>query len=68
MNIQDRAVWTLGALLIFLWASHTPLYGIRTDDIPDPLYWFRATLASNRGLFIYLFICCKFLGINPLLF
>ncbi|ETO06485.1 protein transport protein Sec61 alpha subunit isoform 1 [Reticulomyxa filosa] len=57
--LQDKLFWTLGCLLVFLVASQTGLYGIRIGDkTPDPWYWFRAVLASNRGTLMEL-------GISP---
>ncbi|KAG0441184.1 Protein transport protein Sec61 subunit alpha [Dictyocoela muelleri] len=56
---QERLVWTLFALLIYLVSSHIPLFGILTSNIKDPLYWMRMMMASNRGTLMDL-------GISPI--
>ncbi|KAG0417901.1 Protein transport protein SEC61 subunit alpha [Dictyocoela roeselum] len=56
---QERLVWTLFALLIYLVSSHIPLFGILTSSIKDPLYWMRMMMASNRGTLMDL-------GISPI--
>lgn len=57
--IQDKLFWTALSLLMFLVASQVPLYGIRPSESADPLQYFRALLASNRGTLMEL-------GISPI--
>lgn len=56
---KEKAFWTFGTLLVFLFCAQIPLYGIRPSDSADPLYWFRTMLASNRGTLMEL-------GISPI--
>jgi protein transport protein SEC61 subunit alpha len=44
-----RAMFTVVALLIYLICSRLPLYGIRTSQSADPMYWIRVIFASSRG-------------------
>ncbi|KAJ2719682.1 translocon subunit [Coemansia sp. Benny D115] len=46
---NQKVLWTVITLLIFLVLSQVPLYGIMSSDSSDPLYWMRVILASNRG-------------------
>lgn len=46
---QERIVWTLCVLVLFLICSRVPLYGMMSIGDSDPLYWMRLILASNRG-------------------
>lgn len=57
--IQDKLFWTAVTLLLYLVASQVPLYGIRPSGDADPLAYFRALLASNRGSLMEL-------GISPI--
>jgi len=57
--ITDKVFWTIMALLLYLVASQTPLYGIRPSETADPLAYYRALLASNRGTLMEL-------GISPI--
>jgi len=60
-DLYERMVWTLGALLIYLWASMTPLYGItKSKNNVDALYWYRPMLASQPGTLMEL-------GISPII-
>ncbi|KAI7879107.1 SecY protein [Lichtheimia hyalospora FSU 10163] len=56
---DQRALWTVVTLFIFLVMSQVPLYGIMSSDSSDPLYWMRVILASNRGTLMEL-------GITPI--
>lgn len=58
-TLQDKALYTLGALILFLVMSQTPLYGISPSSTPDPLHWFRPMLASNIGTLMEL-------GVSPI--
>jgi protein transport protein SEC61 subunit alpha len=42
-------MFTVVALLIYLICSRLPLYGIRTSQSADPMYWIRVIFASSRG-------------------
>ncbi len=57
--LRDKMLWTLLALLIFLVSSQIPLYGIRSVEGDDPMFWSRLILASNRGSLMEL-------GIGPI--
>lgn len=46
---NQRLLWTVVVLLIFLIMSEVPLYGIVSSDSSDPIMWLRMMLASNRG-------------------
>lgn len=46
---NQRILWTVVVLLIFLVMGQIPLYGIVSADSSDPLMWLRMMLASNRG-------------------
>ncbi|KAI9501082.1 translocon subunit [Coemansia spiralis] len=46
---NQKVLWTVITLLVFLVLSQVPLYGIMSSDSSDPLYWMRVILASNRG-------------------
>lgn len=48
-KMEDKLIWTVGTLLVFLVASQTELLGISNNNTPDPIHWFRAMLASRRG-------------------
>ncbi len=47
--LNEKVIWTLIAILIYLVASQIPLFGIVNFDSPDPLSWMRIMMASNRG-------------------
>lgn len=49
MPFYERIVYTGVALLAYMVMSQLPLYGIKSSDSSDPLYWLRTVLASNRG-------------------
>ncbi|KAM0675729.1 translocon subunit [Gurleya vavrai] len=57
---QEKLVWTMIALLIFLVSSQVPLFGIMSSDTADPLYWMRMMMASSRGTLMDI-------GISPIL-
>lgn len=56
---NQKLIWTVVTLFIFLVMSEIPLYGIVSSDSSDPLYWLRMMLASNRGTLMEL-------GITPI--
>ncbi|OZJ05906.1 Protein transport protein SEC61 subunit alpha [Bifiguratus adelaidae] len=56
---NQKVLWTLVTLFIYLVMSQVPLYGIMSSDSSDPLYWMRVILASNRGTLMEL-------GITPI--
>lgn len=49
LPFSRRALYTVAALLIYLICSRLPLYGIRTSQGSDPMYWVRVIFASSRG-------------------
>lgn len=49
LPFSRRAMFTVVALLIYLICSRLPLYGIRTSQSADPMYWIRVIFASSRG-------------------
>eukprot|EP00761_Pharyngomonas_kirbyi_P008410 gb/GECH01008421.1/.p1 GENE.gb/GECH01008421.1/~~gb/GECH01008421.1/.p1 ORF type:complete len:478 (+),score=77.83 gb/GECH01008421.1/:1-1434(+) len=59
VNIQERVLWTIGCLLIFLICSQIPVYGIRASKSSDPFYLLRVIVASNKGTLMEL-------GISPI--
>ena len=62
IDLQDKLLWTLGCLVIYLILCGTPLYGISLkclSESVDPLYWFRPMLASRSGTLMEL-------GISPI--
>lgn len=56
----QRAAYTVVSLLIYLVCSRLPLFGIRTTNQADPMYWVRAIFASSRGTTMEL-------GISPII-
>lgn len=46
--LQDKSIYTLVVLGIFLVCSQLPLYGIKASEGSDPFYWARLIMASNR--------------------
>ena len=50
VQFQQRVMWTIITLLIFLVMSEIPLYGIASSDSSDPLFWLRMMLASIEVL------------------
>lgn len=60
VSFQDRLLWTILALFIFLVCSQIPVYGILSGKSSDPFYWMRVILASNRGTLMEL-------GISPII-
>lgn len=59
IKFQDRVLWTLLSLFIFLVCCQIPVYGIRPSKSSDPFYWMRVILASNKGTLMEL-------GISPI--
>ncbi|OMJ21498.1 Protein transport protein SEC61 subunit alpha, partial [Smittium culicis] len=57
---NQKLLWTIVTLLIYLVMSQVPLYGIVSSDSSDPLYWMRVIMASNRGTLMEL-------GITPII-
>jgi protein transport protein SEC61 subunit alpha len=60
VTFQDKLLWTVGTLFIFLVCCQIPLYGIAHTQSKDPFYWMRVILASNRGSLMEL-------GISPII-
>lgn len=59
VSFQERIMWTIGCLLIFLVCSQIPVYGIRASKSSDPFYLLRVIVASNKGTLMEL-------GISPI--
>jgi len=57
--INDKLLWTVVTLFIYLVCCQIPLYGIQPSKSSDPFYWMRVILASNRGTLMEL-------GISPI--
>lgn len=57
--INDKLLWTVVTLVIYLVCCQIPLYGIQPSKSSDPFYWMRVILASNRGTLMEL-------GISPI--
>lgn len=60
INFQDRVLWTVIALAIFLVCSQIPVFGIRASKSSDAFYWLRVIMASNKGTLMEL-------GISPIM-
>nr|MDO8098016.1 preprotein translocase subunit SecY [Candidatus Njordarchaeota archaeon] len=56
---REKFGWTVVVLSIFLLMSNIPLYGIKTTETIDYLYWMRVILASTHGTLMEL-------GIGPI--
>lgn len=59
VKFNQKLLWTVATLFIFLICAQVPLYGIYSSDSSDPFYWLRVILASNRGTLMEL-------GIGPI--
>ena len=59
VTFNEKLLWTLGTLAVFLVASQVPLYGMTLAEGADPLQWLRIIMASNRGTIMEL-------GITPI--
>ncbi|KAI9483483.1 MAG: SecY subunit of pre protein translocase [Benjaminiella poitrasii] len=46
---NQRLLYTVIALFVYLVMSQLPLYGIISSESSDPLYWFRIVMGANRG-------------------
>lgn len=57
---RERMLWTVLVMLIMLVGCNLPLYGVPRDNSPDPFYWMRVLMASNRGTIMEL-------GIAPII-
>eukprot|EP00227_Mantoniella_beaufortii_P015141 CAMPEP_0197601868 /NCGR_PEP_ID=MMETSP1326-20131121/36093_1 /TAXON_ID=1155430 /ORGANISM="Genus nov. species nov., Strain RCC2288" /LENGTH=117 /DNA_ID=CAMNT_0043169139 /DNA_START=1 /DNA_END=350 /DNA_ORIENTATION=+ len=60
VRFQDKLLYTLFTLLVFLVMSQIPLYGVAIKNSSDPFYWMRVIMASNRGTLMEL-------GITPVI-
>lgn len=58
-KFQERVMWTLVALLIYLVCSQIPVAGITVSSSADPMFWLRMISASSRGTLMEL-------GISPI--
>lgn len=59
VRFQQKLLWSVVTLFIFLVCCQIPLYGIKSTESADPFYWVRVILASNRGTLMEL-------GISPI--
>jgi len=60
INFNEKILWTVVTLFIYLVCCQIPLYGMRSTDASDPFYWIRMAMASNKGTLMEL-------GISPIL-
>jgi len=58
-QFNEKILYTLTSLLIYMFASNIPMYGIQRATTSDPFYWMRVILASNTGTLMEL-------GVSPL--
>ncbi|KAI5173224.1 protein transport protein SEC61 subunit alpha [Nematocida sp. LUAm3] len=58
---QEKLLWTLTAILIYLVTSQIPLFGIMINEKVDPMYWLRGIMSGTRGTLMDL-------GLGPILF
>ncbi|KAL9188217.1 hypothetical protein ACHAXT_006595 [Thalassiosira profunda] len=56
---NEKILFTVCALLVYMVCSNLPLYGVQRAQTSDPFYWMRVILASNRGTLMEL-------GVSPL--
>ena len=60
LNMQQRTVFSVIALFIYLVCSQIPIYGVARSHEADSLYWARMIMASSRGTLMEL-------GISPII-
>jgi preprotein translocase subunit SecY len=48
VKFNQKLLWTIATLLIFLVCAQVPLYGIYSSDSSDPFYWLRVILVRWR--------------------
>ncbi|HME54618.1 MAG TPA: preprotein translocase subunit SecY [Candidatus Lokiarchaeia archaeon] len=49
ISFKEKFFWTAIVLVIYLFMSQIPIYGVTTNGTQDPFFWLRVILASNRG-------------------
>ncbi|NMC06117.1 MAG: preprotein translocase subunit SecY, partial [Candidatus Lokiarchaeota archaeon] len=49
VSFKEKFFWTAIVLVIYLFMSQIPVYGVSTTSGVDPFFWLRVILASNRG-------------------
>nr|MDO8086277.1 preprotein translocase subunit SecY [Candidatus Sigynarchaeum springense] len=49
VSFKEKFFWTAIVLVIYLFMSQIPVYGVSTKGGVDPFFWLRVILASNRG-------------------
>ncbi len=59
VTFREKIAWTAFALFIYLIMSNLTLYGLPESYGPDPFFWMRTILASQRGSLMEL-------GIGPI--
>ncbi len=49
VSFKEKFFWTAIVLVIYLFMSQIPVFGVDTSSGVDPFFWLRVILASNRG-------------------
>jgi preprotein translocase SecY subunit len=49
VSFKEKFFWTAIVLVIYLFMSQIPVFGVSTTSGVDPFFWLRVILASNRG-------------------
>ncbi|MBN2153048.1 MAG: preprotein translocase subunit SecY [Candidatus Lokiarchaeota archaeon] len=49
VSFKEKFFWTAIVLVIYLFMSQIPVFGVDTSGGVDPFFWLRVILASNRG-------------------
>nr|MDO8117802.1 preprotein translocase subunit SecY [Candidatus Sigynarchaeota archaeon] len=49
VSFKEKFLWTAVVLIIYLFMSQIPVFGVSTETGTDPFFWLRVILASNRG-------------------
>nr|MDO8110677.1 preprotein translocase subunit SecY [Candidatus Sigynarchaeota archaeon] len=49
ISFKEKLFWTAIVLIIYLFMSVIPIFGVSTEGGTDPFFWLRVILASNRG-------------------
>lgn len=47
---NEKVMWTIVTLFIFLVCCQIPLYGISSTNAADPFYWMRVILAVSNNI------------------
>jgi protein transport protein SEC61 subunit alpha len=49
VSFKEKFFWTAIVLVIYLFMSQIPVFGVSSKEGVDPFFWLRVILASNRG-------------------